>query len=394
MRREPTPIWWSARTRSSAVSIPRRRSCSAASPATRRTREINLYYREALLALAARSADGFFDFFDYHDFNTFTKYQQSTQGRTVEFFRTLLADTGFAGKPILVKAGGTHSGMDLASINRRLRQLQSEREQAEYLVKRFVHHAAHGVKLTLWGTIREDEAGEEDIFEDIFRQNGLVYNGLTRTATCDPVVESPCPDPGDGVIKLSFFSLKHLLEKASPLDWSNIETLRDGTQNVYAYRLRRVGAVQSAIFAWWDYFKDKNGATSKTVRFDSVRFSGRRRHRAHPRSGQRGRGDRLLDGLPDVRAARDRRLSEDHARQEPGSRRGVSPHRSGGPLRRSREAALPNARASARRVDRVPLAERERRHHHDPLREPGVGRAGPGKQTQRRQWRAATSPRH
>jgi hypothetical protein len=226
------------------------------------------YYRQALLALAARSADGFFDFFDYHDFNTFTKYQQTSKKRGVGFFRTLLADTGFAGKPILVKAGGTHSGKDLASGNRRLRKLQSEGEQAEYLVKRFVHHAANGVKLTLWGTIREDESGEEDLFEDIFRQNGLIYNGLTRTTVCDPAVESPCPDPGDGVNKLSYFSFKHLMEKASPLDWSNIETLRDGTQNVYAYRLRHVGSAQSAIFAWWDYFKDKKGATSKTVRFD------------------------------------------------------------------------------------------------------------------------------
>ena len=123
---QPTPICWSARTRSSAASIPRRRSFSAASAGNTPDGEINLYYREALLELAARSADGFFDFFDYHDFNIFTKYQQSSQGRTVEFFRTLLNDTGFAGKPILVKAGGTHSGMDLASSDRRLRQLQTE----------------------------------------------------------------------------------------------------------------------------------------------------------------------------------------------------------------------------------------------------------------------------
>ena len=120
------------------------------------------------------------------------------------------------------------------------------------------------MRLTLWGTIREDET-EELV---LFHQNGLIYNGLTRMAICDQAVELPCPDPGDGVIKLSYFTFKHLMEKAWPLDWSTIETLRNGTQHVYAYRLRHAGAVQSSIFAWWDYFKDKRGATSKTVSFD------------------------------------------------------------------------------------------------------------------------------
>ena len=80
--------------------------------------ELDLYYREALLALKAKSADGYFDFFDFHDFNTFTKYDRAATKRDVDFFRTLLSDTGFAGKPILVKAGATHSGMDLASPDR------------------------------------------------------------------------------------------------------------------------------------------------------------------------------------------------------------------------------------------------------------------------------------
>jgi hypothetical protein len=229
--------------------------------------ELHLYYREALLALKAKTADGYFDFFDVHDFNVFKKYDRATDKRDIDFFRTLLSDTGFPGKPILVKAGGTHSGMDLASPNRRLRKLQTEREQAEHLIKRFVHHAAHGVRLTLWGTIREDEVEPESTAGELFHQNGLVYNGLTRTAVCDPAVELPCPDPGDGVHKLSYFTFKHLMEKAWPLDWSTIETLSDGAHNVYAYKLHRAGAAQSAIFAWWDYFKDKKGATSKTVTF-------------------------------------------------------------------------------------------------------------------------------
>jgi hypothetical protein len=225
--------------------------------------ELDLYYRAALLELAARSPDGFFDFFDYHDFNTFKMYQRSSRKRTIEFFRALLADTGFPGKPILVKAGGTHSGMDLASANRRLRKLQSEKEQAEHLVKRLVHHAANGVKLTLWGTIREDEVGEEENSTEIFRQNGLVYNGRTRYPTCNPATELPCPDPGNGVIKLSFFTLKHLLERASPLDWRSVETLVTGTRNVYGFRLGRIDDGRSATFAWWDYFEDT--AASKTI---------------------------------------------------------------------------------------------------------------------------------
>jgi hypothetical protein len=230
--------------------------------------EMGLYYREALLALKAKHVDGYFDFFDYHDFNSFNKYETTSRKRDVAFFRALLTETGFPSKPILVKAGSTHSGMNLASPNRRLRKYQSERQQAEYLLKRFVHHAGHGVRLTLWGTIREDENGEEDGVEEIYEQNGLLYNGLTANDTCDPGVELPCPDPGDGVPKLSYFVLKHLMEKGGAFDWQTIETLSDGHRRIHAYRVRRPGSQTSAIIVWWDYYAQD--VPTKTVKFSGL----------------------------------------------------------------------------------------------------------------------------
>ncbi|HSD10737.1 MAG TPA: hypothetical protein VLF14_07120 [Candidatus Binatia bacterium] len=219
------------------------------------------YYNEALFFLKQHRADGRFDFFDYHNFNTYQLYRENVRGKTVEFYRQLLANNGFAGKPILIKAGATHSGMDkLAGGLKGLDEHQTEAQQAEYLIKRAVYHVGKDVKRVLWGTIREDTE-----IHGTFSHNGLIYNGIPTADACDPAAELPCPDPGDGIKKLSYYTFKKLVEKLRDSDWEGIETVSEGADHVYIYKFTKTDSGAAVNVAWWDYFEDVGESRSVTI---------------------------------------------------------------------------------------------------------------------------------
>jgi hypothetical protein len=182
------------------------------------------------------------------------------RGKTVDFYRQLLANNRFAGKPIIIKAGATHSGMDKLGGGQKLDQFQSEAQQAEYLLKRGVYHVANDVTRVMWGTIREDTE-----VHGTFSHNGLVYNGLPDAGACNPAEELPCPDPGDGIKKLSYYSLKKLVEKLRDSDWGSVQKLSEGTDQLYVYRLTRSGSGAFVYVAWWDYFNDVGESRSVTI---------------------------------------------------------------------------------------------------------------------------------
>lgn len=222
--------------------------------------EYEYFYKPALKALAARQSAGGFDFFDYHNFDVYQGYATNSRGNGLEFFQNMLSDSGLHGKPIIIKAGATHSGRDDVADNKRLHEPQTESEQAEHLIKRFVYHVANGVSLILWGDIREDT----DV-HGTFSHNGLVYNGIPQRGECNPQDESPCPDPGDGVKKLSYYALKHLIEKLNGLDFARIQTLSAGKDSVHIHEF--VGAQNRAVWvAWWDYWI--GASTAKNIVLD------------------------------------------------------------------------------------------------------------------------------
>jgi hypothetical protein len=222
------------------------------------------FYKKVLEILKAKGGD-YFDFFDYHNFNSFEKYKENAKGKGVNFFRQMLQDTGWGDKPIIIKAGATHSGMDANGI-KRLRQYQTEKQQAEHLLKRFVYHIAEGIKLILWGTIRENIYFNGDD-TSVFNYTGLVYNGVPKPGDCDPAVQLPCPDPGDGIKKLSYYSFKLQMEKVDGCDWDNVQTLVGGQDNIYVYLLTKQGTGDPIWVAWWDYFDEElySPGDSKTI---------------------------------------------------------------------------------------------------------------------------------
>ena len=218
------------------------------------------FYDKSLKILRSGRSDGYFDFFDYHNFNVFHGYMTNSRGKGPDFFKKMLEGAGFSEKPIIIKAGATHSGVDYIAKNQRLHDPQTECEQAEYLFKRFLYHVASGVKLILWGDVREDEG-----LHGTYSHNGLVYNGIPGTRTCDPTKETPCPDPGDGIRKLSYYTFQLMMEKLKNTEWQKPETLPTDGKNVYLYKFPQKGAVSPIFVAWFDYWKENSTQTKRVT---------------------------------------------------------------------------------------------------------------------------------
>ena len=227
--------------------------------------EYDYYYIPSLKKLYAKDPNGFFDFFDFHDFNVYQQYKTNSRGKGLIYYRNLLQSVGFTNKPIIMKAGATHTGIDTCANNSRLQEYQTELQQSEYLFKRFVWNIANGVKLILYGDIREDSTQH-----DTYSYNGLIYNGIPDlsycdTSNCDTSFFKPCPDPGDGIKKLSYYTFKLLNEKLKNFDFDTIDTVNNGNDNVYIYKLLNTVTSEPLWVVWWDYWNDSAITTKNTA---------------------------------------------------------------------------------------------------------------------------------
>ncbi len=216
-----------------------------------------LFYEQILLKLKV-SCPQCVDYLDYHDFNRFTGYESNYgTSKPLSYFKGLLEKTGFSGTPIIIKAGSTHTGKN-EEAGERVHPYQTEREQAEYLFKRFVYHTANDVELIFYGGITEDFQA----IDYLFGQNQLIYDGLPDgiKEKCDPKKTLPCPDKNAGVKKLGYHTFKFLNSKVGTADWKNAEIIQQGYNNLgvstNVYKVTNNG--KGMYIAWWDWAKDCN----------------------------------------------------------------------------------------------------------------------------------------
>src|SRR3989304_6162331 len=81
-----------------------------------------------------------------------------------------------------------------------------------------------------------------------FNLVGLVYNGIPKKGACDG--QLPCPDPGDGVKKLSYYTYKFLIEKFEGSDWDTLKMFTDSHKDLYLFRVIKRGT--QVYIMWWD----------------------------------------------------------------------------------------------------------------------------------------------
>lgn len=198
-----------------------------------------------------------FDCWESHWFGEFQDYQRNPVGVGVNEFLQFLKSHGYGDKEFLIRAGATYSGRNLDERKQLMNNYQTEHDQAEYLIKKFVYNIANGVKNIPWSTIVEHKV-YQDSYNVHFTQTALIYNGIpdgySRQQTCSPLRWNPCPDPGYGFKKLSYYAYKKLVEVLRESDWNTIQTIQTGKANTYAFKFNQ--AKSSVIVVWWDWWLD------------------------------------------------------------------------------------------------------------------------------------------
>lgn len=192
-----------------------------------------------------------FHCWESHWFGRFNDYRKNEAGFGVRDFIAFLRANGYGDKEFVIRAGATYSGQDLRERKRLMDNYQSEEDQAEYLIKKFIYNIAAGAKMIPWSTIFEHKTYQGSLHVH-FNYTGLIYNGIP-----DGVSEGqrcakgwfPCPDPGEGVKKLSYYTYKLLIEKLKGSNWGNIQTIQE-KDGVYVYKF--IKESKSIWVAWND----------------------------------------------------------------------------------------------------------------------------------------------
>lgn len=243
------------------------------------------FYQPALQDLSGKcGGTGCFDLFDYHVYGPHTTYNERpvikavTILKSYRYFRNLLDNNEFSNKGLVIQQGGTYTGSDIGWSE----PYQDETVEAMFLVKRMVYNKAQGMEQDQIVSLIELFCFADSIHNP-FTIMGLEYNGSPvpgGTPSCldtssiptqydcgtNPKQE-PCPDPGFGLKKLSYWTYKFLIEKLRGNDWNNIEKIKE-VDNIYLYKFTKQG--QPVYVAWWDWFNE-TGET-KTVTLDLAGF--------------------------------------------------------------------------------------------------------------------------
>ncbi|OWK27294.1 MAG: hypothetical protein US76_00010 [Parcubacteria group bacterium GW2011_GWA2_38_13b] len=237
----------------------------------------SLFYKPLFSKLKQANVDySLFDYWESHWFGGVNNYKTNTAeggGYGAKDFIQFLKDNGYGDKEFVIRAGGTYSGQDTQERKGFMNNYQSEQDQARFLVKRFVYNLGAGVKYIPWSTIyeRDKYQGEKHV---LFQYISLIYDGypdgVSKKQKCaDAEIKGmlPCPDPGMGVKKLSYYSYKKLIEVLKESDWNNIQTIQE-KDGIYVYKFNKNG--KHIWVAWNDNSAEKqiviSGITSSQVK--------------------------------------------------------------------------------------------------------------------------------
>ncbi len=130
--------------------------------------------------------------------------------------------------------------------------VQTEKEQAQGLIKTYVYGASIGVDRIFWVDVYE-RSDYEPGHAAPFPQNPFNHYGL---------INNPTNNDGLAHKKLAYYTYKKMVEMLGGSDWNNIQTtLLPG--NVYIFKFTR--NTSPVYAAWWDYFNDSTYTPGKTM---------------------------------------------------------------------------------------------------------------------------------
>lgn len=200
-------------------------------------------------------------------------YKMNDSNFEAKDFIQFLQANGYGDKKFVIRAGAAYSGQDTQERKGFMDNYQSELDQANFLVKRFIYNLANGAKKIAWSTIyeRDKYQGEKHVH---FQYMSLIYDGYpdgkSKNQEC---VKGwlPCPDPGNGVKKLSYYSYKKLVEVLKGSGFGNTQIIQE-KDGVYVYKLNKQG--KPFWVAWNDNSAEKqitiSGISSGKVKVTEI----------------------------------------------------------------------------------------------------------------------------
>ena len=94
------------------------------------------FYKQVFSKLKQANLDyNPFDYWESHWFGEFNNYKTNGKGYGAKDFIKFLQDNGYGDKEFVIRAGATYSGQDLQERKKLMANYQSERDQANFLVK-------------------------------------------------------------------------------------------------------------------------------------------------------------------------------------------------------------------------------------------------------------------
>lgn len=183
----------------------------------------------------------FFDIFDFHWYGNATGDYKGIK-EAYNYIKQKIDALGLSPEEYWVTEMGSYSGEPSGGMAKDAFLYQTEAQQAGDYLKRFVLPLSLGIK-KIFPAFGLAEGFKHN--DGYFDHTGLIYDGIGSD------------DLGRGIKKLSYYTYKLMTEKLEGSDWDNIETIIDGTDNMYVYKFNRKDLGRPVYVAWHDNFQEK-----------------------------------------------------------------------------------------------------------------------------------------
>ncbi|MBU1680773.1 MAG: glycoside hydrolase family 44 protein, partial [Bacteroidetes bacterium] len=211
------------------------------------------WYDSVLIELQQLDTSGkqYFEIVDIHNYgDAFGDYKNNR--KTFNTFNNLLQQYGYQNIQFVVTEEGTYSGQPASMMFAGI--YQSEANQAQDLVKRYVFSMATGIKQIYWFRIKEMGSTTVPLNFPSYEGNffslvPLIFNGLSAY------------DAGDEVKKLAYYTYKKMVEVLEGSDWKNIATIQE-QDGIYIYKFTKQG---TPVWVVWN-----DSSVTKTITISGI----------------------------------------------------------------------------------------------------------------------------
>jgi len=190
----------------------------------------------------------YIDIIDFHHFGQLDWYNPK---KDFDYIKTSLQSSGFDISKLRfwITETGTYSGDPVALGGKPDLPYQTEKQQADGVIKAYVSAISYGIEKVFWAwNIVEGFQRSGSIFD----YTGLVYDGCDYVNNKYQCGSNIGYDKGKGVKKLSYYTYKKMVEILEGSDWDNIEAIQE-KDGVYVYKFTKDG---KPIWVAWN---DNNG---------------------------------------------------------------------------------------------------------------------------------------